>query len=683
MKIITRNKLKRVFTLTVLVIVLFSGATVFSAPVKKSDGFNHRTCFGTVMGVVQNVSEKDETITLKSRNGDLTTVHLGVNTVFEVLRNLDNLVADVLVPKDNAGRIREYVKPGQLLVVQGIQQVSGQIDRFDVRQVYLTSRTPGNFVFEDDGNWWIKQISNLANEWLDDLFGEGRSYAPDHFASSYRTNLNFLGKATDDGIQECATLSRLVYGLSSAYLMTGNERYFMAARAGVEYQRQTFRILSHDGKHCFWAYGFRKFSHNSRLIIPSQNKDDLGSLPIYEQIYALAGLTQYYRISLDPSVLEDIRLTMNTFEDYYRDPALGGYYSHIADHSLRYDDPSLGSNQSRKNWNSIGDHLPAYLINLVLALDPVPQGRSDLGDFRDLCLRMLDETTSTIAGKFPDPDPSIPYVRERFHSDWTPDFKWGWQKDRGIIGHNLKIAWNLIRVANHYLNIPAKRQEAFKLFEVARKLCVNMAVYGLDRFHGGVFDIVERHPENGLPIDFPWSNTKEFWQQEQGILAYLIMHGARDLAKSPSDDWLPIAREISTFWNLFFLDRDNAGVIFRVNDMGVPVLQGDYNKKGGHAISGYHAFELNYLAHIYIRSYVKHDNGSGRSFCLYFRPTNECAQKSINVLPDFFRPGALEIVDVTVNGVSRDTKSIRDFQIPLDSADFGKTLRVTFRASKL
>lgn len=36
--------------------------------------------------------------------------------------------------------------------------------------------------------------------------------------------------------------------------------------------------------------------------------------------------------------------------------------------------------------------------------------------------------------------------------------------------------------------------------------------------------------------------------------------------------------------------------------MGIPIIQGNYGNKGGHAISGYHAFELNYLAHVYLRT---------------------------------------------------------------------------------
>lgn len=54
--------------------------------------------------------------------------------------------------------------------------------------------------------------------------------------NGYLSNLDITLKPTNDRTQECATLSRLIYGLSSSYLLTGIDRYFDAAKAGVEFQ---------------------------------------------------------------------------------------------------------------------------------------------------------------------------------------------------------------------------------------------------------------------------------------------------------------------------------------------------------------------------------------------------------------------------------------------------------------
>jgi hypothetical protein len=186
----------------------------------------------------------------------------------------------------------------------------------------------------------------------------------------------------------------------------------------------------------------------------------MGSIPLYEQIYALAGLGNYYRISLDWEVLEDIRRTVRAFNDFYLDekreddPAFqgnGGYFSHIDYATMRPDRNQNPNNNLKKNWNSVGDHIPAYLINLLLSLDPQPVGgRQDLAGILDIARDMLERVTNLIIDKFPDPDPNVPYVNERFFADWKPDHTYSWQQNRVVVGHNFKIAWNLTRVANYY-----------------------------------------------------------------------------------------------------------------------------------------------------------------------------------------------------------------------------------------
>lgn len=39
-------------------------------------------------------------------------------------------------------------------------------------------------------------------------------------------------------------------------------------------------------------------------------------------------------------------------------------------------------------------------------------------------------------------------VPERFYQDWALEYSW--QQNRGIVGHNCKIVWNLHRVANFF-----------------------------------------------------------------------------------------------------------------------------------------------------------------------------------------------------------------------------------------
>jgi mannose/cellobiose epimerase-like protein (N-acyl-D-glucosamine 2-epimerase family) len=653
--------------------------------------------YGTVTEIA--TQAPDLGFTLTCRSGDQLAVKVGPTTSYQVLTNLDNLnrdrvkTPDSAEPKDAVGKalraLGQYIKVGRQISLQGIYQEENNKRYIKASTIYLPHSAETGFLFEET-HWWIDQVSQLADKWLDNLFDSTRSYKIDDFSKFYRTNLNITGEPTDDTIQECATLSRLIYGLSSAYLLTGSERYFLAAKAGIDYQREAYRSLSHDGEYCFWAFGRRKVNNGSKLVVPSENGDDAGTIPLYEQIYALAGLAQFYRITQDWRILDDIRRTVKAFMAFYHDspaakengfPGRGGFFSHIDYATMRPDTPGLKDNCLRKNWNSIGDHIPAYLVNLLLALDPLPRGPNNesLREFRDLCESILRETAAIIVEEFPgDKEGKVAskYVDERFDANFVPDHKWGWQQNRAICGHNLKIAWNLSRVAFYYQTkaneASAKdagmlRGFADKCLGFAAKLGTDMADLALDKLRGGIFDAVERNPRNGMPVEFAWGSTKDFWQQEQGILAYLILMGA---APAERPKWLELARESMMFWNLFFLDRDRQGIYFRTTENGSPVIEGAYANKGGHSVSGYHAFELNYLAHIYIRSYLIDGNEAGdNAFCLYFRIASGCEQESINVLPDFFPPQTLEIHRIRVNGVDRTSElkphSASDFQVPL------------------
>jgi mannose/cellobiose epimerase-like protein (N-acyl-D-glucosamine 2-epimerase family) len=654
----------------------------------------------TVGGSVVSIDEAKPSFRLRARSGDVFEAVVGPETSYNVMTNLDGLDRN-RIPEVRGGpgesgillNLRRYSFVGRPVFVTGIYQQNGGAERFEARSVYLLHSDPGRYMFEET-HWWPTQTTQMADRILDHLFDATRSYSIDDFAEFYRTNLNILGQVTDETVQECAVLSRLLYDLSSAYLMTGAERYLLAARAAADYLRQAFRSLSHDGRYCFWAYGRRRNLVGERgesLLFASQGPDDVGTVPLYEQIYVLAGLTQFYRITLDWEVLEDIRRTINSFQDFFWDPpsatekgfaGKGGYYSHLDPATMRPDTMRDGTpaaeNRSRKNWNSVGDHVPAYLINLILSLEPLPLGtgrRQTFAPLLEVCRRILEEVSSLICEKFPDPNSD--YVFERFHADWTPDLSYRWQQNRAVVGHNLKIAWNLTRCA-YYFQTRAKRlrdqgkpqeaaeydKRADRCLEVATKLADRMGELGLDKIRGGIYDAVERHPNGGMPTQFAWGATKDFWQQEQGILAYLILHGA-----TGKQHYLQLARECSAFWNLFFLDLEHQGYFFRTTENGLPILSGQYGMRSSHAI-GYHAFELAYLAHLYTRAYVSAGGGCDNSFCLYFKICSIKDQKSINVLPDFMPPGRVRIVSVRASGVDvtndLDPANLAEFQISTD-----------------
>ena len=214
-----------------------------------------------------------------------------------------------------------------------------------------------------------------------------------------------------------------------------------------------------------------------------------------------------------------------------------------------------------------------------------------------------------------------------------------------------------------------------QMLDRAFKLGRSMETHGLDRLSGGCFDAAERQgPKKGIPVDLVWGATKDFWQQEQAVLAYLSLYG-RGRDRPENRRYLDLARECMTFWNLFFLDHDNGGVFFRVGRDGSPDIHQPYGIKGGHAISGYHAFELNFLAHIYVRTFCRRE-----PFCLYFRPAHTGPERVLNVLPDFLPHRAVQISGVRVNGTKHSFNNDPFcYQVPLDYVPRGSAVIVEFK----
>ncbi len=75
-------------------------------------------------------------------------------------------------------------------------------------------------------------------------FGDGADRLP----PSTAPNLDLDGIKDGSGRQETDTISRLVYGFASAYLLTGDDRYLEAAEKGTEYLREHLRFDDNEAR---------------------------------------------------------------------------------------------------------------------------------------------------------------------------------------------------------------------------------------------------------------------------------------------------------------------------------------------------------------------------------------------------------------------------------------------------
>ena len=549
---------------------------------------------------------------LRTSDGKEYDVALTSMTYAQLLRNLGEPYYDC------TAQMKSMLVSERYLFAYGIFYPETDEYRFEAKQIVFLGRTENDYLFEKP-DWWIKQLQQLANFYLTSQFEKGKiDYR------HYRTDLSLVGAKKGFSRQETDTISRLVYGFATAYMMTGEDRYLEAAEKGTEYMREHMRFLDEGEGIAYWYHAIDvKPNGSEQKIFASEFGDDYEAIPAYEQIYALAGLTKTYRVTGDPCILNDIELTLNLFNRYFLDKTeRGGFFSHIDPITFSPYCQSLGHNRAKKNWNSIGDHAPAYLIDLWLAT-----GNEKYAD-------LLEYTFDLIEKHFPDYDNS-PFVQERFDENWSHDKTWGWQQDRAVVGHNLKIAWNIMRM--HHL----KPKE--KYVALAEKIAHVMPTVGSDRQRGGWYDVLERTFKPGEKVHrHVWHDRKAWWQQEQAILAYLILAGSLG-----NPNCLRLARESAAFYNAWFLDTEDGGVYYNVLANGLPYLAGGNERgKGSHAMSGYHAFELAFLATVYTNLLI-----TKQPIDLYFKPKpGGFKDNLLRVQPDILPPGYARISEVWIEG---------------------------------
>jgi len=590
----------------------------------------------TISGYVTKSDMDNDLFTVETSDGRQFSIKLTPNTYSRLMRNLGEPYFDC------TGQMKKMLVPGQYISAYGVFYPQGEGHFFEAKVIDFPDKKVGEYRFEE-ADWWIKQAGSICDFFIKSQFGEENEI--DY--RNYRTNLSISGIKGIDYRQETDTISRMIYGMASTYMLTGEDIYLEAAEKGTQYLREHMRFYDVDENVIYWYHGIDLKGNREHKVFASEFGDDYEAIPMYEQIYALAGPTQTYRITGDPLIMKDIKMTIDLFDKFFLDREKDGYFSHIDPITLDPRSDSLGRNKARKNWNSVGDHAPAYLINLWLAT------------YNDKYKNFLKYTADCIEKYFPDYDNS-PFVQERFHEDWSHDKEWGWQQDQAVVGHNLKIAWNLMRINNIV--------EEKKFVEFAEKIAEIMPKAGMDAQRGGWYDVMERTLKDKEEFHrFAWHDRKAWWQQEQGILAYQILYGVLH-----KPEYLKLARESAAFYNTYFLDHDDGAVYFNVLANGLPYLMGTERKKGSHSMSAYHSVELAYLSTIYIN--LLHTK---KPVDLYFKPMIGGFEDGIlRVQPDILPKNAAKISEVWIDSQPWGKFNAEDFTIELPKLEHRPKIKV-------
>ena len=592
-----------------------------------------------ISGYVTSYDETNKLVGIETSDGRQYECKITGNTYARQTQNLGEgwIGAD----------LGKLLKKGQMIFAYGTFYPEDKV-KFEINYMVFAGEGVDHYRYSDEQGWWINQIDQIASSYCKWQFNAPEQDIDYH---NYRTVISLTGgKSNEDYLQETDTISRMVYGMACAYMLTGKDLYLEAAEKGTKYLSDKMKFTDTDTGLIYWYHGLKvsKDGEEQKLLV-SEFDDDYDCIPAYEQIYALAGPVQTYRLNGDPEILKDTEKTVDLFDECFKDKDKGGYYSHIHAVTLSAHEEGLGRNKAKKNWNSVGDHAPAYLINLYLAT----------GEER--YKKFLEDTFDTITDHFPDYDES-PFVQEKFFDDWSKDQTWGWQQNRAVVGHNLKIAWNLMRF---YAEMPKE-----KYVQIAEKIAALMPEKGYDSQRFGWYDVVERVLEDDQKFHrYAWHDRKAWWQQEQGILAYLILQGHMP----DKDEYKKFSDESAAYYNAFFLDNNDGGVYFNVLANGVPYLMGTERYKGSHSMSAYHSTELCFLSTVYIDLMIKK-----RPLDLYFKPLpNGFKDRQLRVEPDILPKGSIKIIGCEIDGQKYENFDADGLTVQLPESDSRLKVKVT------
>ncbi|MEO0770445.1 MAG: N-acyl-D-glucosamine 2-epimerase, partial [Cyanobacteria bacterium J06649_4] len=173
-----------------------------------------------IAGYVTKFDPEFDVFGFKTSDGREYDILLGDMTFAKVIQNLDAAYPDA------TGSMRTMLTPGRQLFVYGVSYPDSP--KIEAKQIVFVGRDADDFCFEKQ-NWWIDQVKSLADFYLKAQFGD----QPIDYRN-YRTTLSLSGvKSTTNYRQETDTISRLVYGFSTAFMMTGEDRFLEAAEKGT------------------------------------------------------------------------------------------------------------------------------------------------------------------------------------------------------------------------------------------------------------------------------------------------------------------------------------------------------------------------------------------------------------------------------------------------------------------
>jgi mannose/cellobiose epimerase-like protein (N-acyl-D-glucosamine 2-epimerase family) len=373
------------------------------------------------------------------------------------------------------------------------------------------------------GRYWKEQA-------LNDIIPYWTRYSQNERSGTFHTNLDSAWNQFGSTEIYPSMIARNLFGYSAAYLLSGNDEY-------IDIADKTARWLiekAWDKESGLWYDA-----------LDEEGNPTMTSKTTFVQVYVITGLTLYYFVTHDSTVLHYIEKSNELMEQKVWDKEGEGYFNMV--------NRDWSAGDSGKSFSSEITPVSGYLIYLYLATrDQEYQNQID---------RILDLVTEKMVDK------ETGWVLEDF------DRKWIYNQLRNdaseiSIGHNIETSWMLLK--NYLLTSNENQKQAglniaFKIKEAGVFNENNVWLGTADRT-----DLSRR------------ANDTYWWIQAYGNMVSLYLYKVTG-DKKYLDDF----KKGSDLWDRCFLDRKHGDTFFRIDSAGNML---DATKAGRYKAS-YHNME--------------------------------------------------------------------------------------------
>ncbi|HSW54955.1 MAG TPA: AGE family epimerase/isomerase [Ignavibacteriaceae bacterium] len=386
----------------------------------------------------------------------------------------------------------------------------------------------------------IGYTDSCANFWLQTW---------DNSIGGFFTNIDKFGNViTGWGTNKnMLTQSRNAYGMTRAYMLTGDTTYLHYAKIALDW------MYDHAWDNTYGGW-FQELNINGVPTNPTANKT------AFYQHYALLGIAAYYEATGDTTAWNWLMRGYEHLENYYWDdrPGYLGYYD-----QTNYTNTTAWN----KSFNATVDAITTHLLYLYLMTEEEV--------YKEKLLEIAEEIKIRLVASMP--QQAIGFVEE-FDSDWN----WNNGETMTIMGHVLKAGWCLARVNQLFPDT--------SYISAAEYLIDDVWQNGYDHDYGGPYKDFNRITGQMLLWGLQ-DSAKAWWQMEQAIVAGLQMYNLTH------EDWyLQMADETINFFMQFFVDHQYGEVYENRKRRGGIAWN---EAKGNSGKAGYHSIETGYYTYLY------------------------------------------------------------------------------------